>query len=97
MICTTGCAVTLTCAMICSSQIDISFRDSEYVKVMSIDYAASRAGIAFLVIFGAVYAWGYQPLLGLYPSEVLSMEQRSTGLGVMVLTSNLAGKMCKLH
>ena len=83
-----ACAVALACAMACSAS---SHGNPDGSKT-GVDHVASRGAIAFLIIFGAVYSWGYQPLLGLYPSEVLSMEQRSTGLGCMVLTGNLASK-----
>lgn len=34
----------------------------------------------------------YQPLLPTYPGEVLSTDQRSTGMGLMALILNLASE-----
>jgi len=36
--------------------------------------SAAKAGIAFSIIFGAVYSFGFTPLQALYPVEVLSYE-----------------------
>lgn len=87
---TFACSLVLACAMTCSAASHVS--TSGFATGISVNEAASQGAIAFLILFGAAYAWGYQPLLGLYPSEVLSMEQRATGLGCMVLVSNSASK-----
>ncbi|CAD6573055.1 MAG: hypothetical protein TREMPRED_000717 [Tremellales sp. Tagirdzhanova-0007] len=81
-----ACAVALACAMTCSASSHGNPDGSD----AGLDHVASRGAIAFLIVFASVYSWGYQPLLGLYPSEVLSMKQRSTGLGCMVLASKMA-------
>ena len=83
-----ACAVALACAMTCSASSHGNPDGSD----AGLDHVASRGAIAFLIVFASVYSWGYQPLLGLYPSEVLSMKQRSTGLGCMVLASKMASE-----
>jgi hypothetical protein len=42
--------------------------------------SAARAGIAFYILFGVVYALGVTPMQALYPVEVLSCEQRAKGM-----------------
>lgn len=59
---------------------------------MATNHAASRASIACFVFFMIAYGISYQPLLPTYPGEVLSTDQRSTGMGLMALTLNLASK-----
>lgn len=49
---------------------------------------ASKAAIAMLILLSAAYAYTYTPLAPIYPSEVLGSDQRSTGMGVMVLVGN---------
>jgi hypothetical protein len=53
---------------------------------------ASKGAIAFLILLGAAFAWGYQPLLPIYPAEVLSTEMRSTGFGLLVLVLNISSE-----
>ncbi|ORY35487.1 and other transporter-domain-containing protein [Naematelia encephala] len=81
---TFACGITLACAMGCSAASGVK-TDGEAAT----NDVASKAAIAFLIIFGGVYAWCYQPLLGLYPTECLAMDQRSTGMGCMVLALNM--------
>jgi MFS family permease len=80
------CALTLSAAMISSSQSGVSI--SSVSSSDNVNEAASKAGIAFLILFGAAYAWGYTPLTPIYPGEVLELGQRSTGMGCMVLVGN---------
>lgn len=54
---------------------------------------ASKAAIALLILFGSAYAWVYTPLTPIYPGEVLTNDQRSTGMGVMVLVGNACGEL----
>ncbi|WVQ80153.1 hypothetical protein IAT38_002258 [Cryptococcus sp. DSM 104549] len=88
---TSLCALFLSCAMICSSQA----KPSPDTNVLT-DPAATKGAIAFLIIFGAAYAWSYTPLQATYPAEVLSTEMRSAGMGCMVLVLNLSSVMGQL-
>nr|XP_018261583.1 uncharacterized protein I303_06021 [Kwoniella dejecticola CBS 10117]OBR83741.1 hypothetical protein I303_06021 [Kwoniella dejecticola CBS 10117] len=81
------CALFLALAMACSA---ISLNGATTISVVIYNNAAAKGTIAFLILFYATYAWAYIPLVAVYPPEVLSMEQRSTGMGLMVLTLNLA-------
>jgi MFS family permease len=85
------CAALLACAMGSSaaSNVNLNSQSSE-VNTSNINKPASKAAMAFLILFGGAFGWGYLPLAPIYPSEVLSMEMRSTGLGIMVLSLNLA-------
>ena len=87
------CSVLLACAMGSSAASNVKIDiDSAQTDTSSINRPASKAAIAFLILFGGAFGWGYLPLAPIYPSEVLSMEMRSSGLGVMVLSLNLACK-----
>lgn len=88
------CAITLACAMGCSAASKVATTSNGSVKLdaSKVNRAASKASIAFLILFGGAFAWGYQPLLPIYPSEVLRMEQRSTGMGLVVLSLNLCSE-----
>ncbi|WWC93485.1 hypothetical protein V866_000320 [Kwoniella sp. B9012] len=87
------CALFLALAMACSA---ISLHGNTTISVVDYDNAAAKGTIAFLILFYATYAWAYIPLVAVYPPEVLSMEQRSTGMGLMVLTLNLASVLGQL-
>lgn len=71
--------------MVASSQTGV---DTYNEGQPAVNAAASRAGIAMLMIAHAVYGISYNPLLPMYPPEVLATRQRSTGIGMMVLTLN---------
>lgn len=86
---TSLCALALTGAMISSAYAHVN-TDGSTVRGENFNSAASKASIAILILLGACYGWGYMPLLPLYPSEVLRTEQRSTGMGLVVLGVNLA-------
>ncbi|WWC63401.1 uncharacterized protein I303_106001 [Kwoniella dejecticola CBS 10117] len=87
------CALFLALAMACSA---ISLNGATTISVVIYNNAAAKGTIAFLILFYATYAWAYIPLVAVYPPEVLSMEQRSTGMGLMVLTLNLASVLGQL-
>lgn len=53
--------------------------------------ASAKATIAFIYVFGAIYAVGFNPLLVLYPVEVLSFEIRAKGMAFSYLSGG-AGK-----
>ena len=86
------CAVVLACAMGTSAVSNVTTNTAvSGTDASRINEPASRAAVSFLILFGAAYGWAYQPLLPIYPSEVLSMDMRSTGMGLVVLSLNLAG------
>lgn len=53
--------------------------------------ASSSASIAFIYIFGSVFALGYTSMQPIYPGEVLSNDMRAKGMGVFQLTAGCAG------
>lgn len=53
--------------------------------------AASKACLAMIFLFGAVYSVGITPLQALYPVEVLSFEMRAKGMAFSSLAVNAAG------
>ncbi|OAA62173.1 General substrate transporter [Cordyceps fumosorosea ARSEF 2679] len=55
------------------------------------DGDASRAALAMIFLFGAVFSVGVTPLQGLYIVEVLSFEQRAKGMAFGNLAVNAAG------
>lgn len=52
--------------------------------------ASSDASIAFIFIFGAVFAWAFTSMQPIYPGEVLSNDMRAKGMGVFQLTGGTA-------
>ena len=52
---------------------------------------SSSASIAFIYIFGSVFALGYTSMQPIYPAEVLSNDMRAKGMGVYQLTAGCAG------
>lgn len=66
------CALSLIGAMICSALSGV--RSSRVGSIALADLGeatnkdASRGAIAFLILLGAAFAWGYQPLLPVYPA-----------------------------
>ncbi|KEF60353.1 uncharacterized protein A1O9_01913 [Exophiala aquamarina CBS 119918] len=53
--------------------------------------AASSASIAFIYVFGSVFALGYTSMQPIYPGEVLSNDMRAKGMGVSAVVSGCAG------
>ncbi|KAK1255916.1 hypothetical protein MKX07_008175 [Trichoderma sp. CBMAI-0711] len=53
--------------------------------------SASKAALAMIFIFGAVYSVGITPLQALYPVEVLSFEMRAKGMAFSSFATNAAG------
>ncbi|OBT83709.1 hypothetical protein VE02_08277 [Pseudogymnoascus sp. 03VT05] len=51
----------------------------------------SSASIAFIYIFGCVFAIAFTSMQPIYPGEVLSNDMRAKGMGVFQLTSGTAG------
>jgi len=52
---------------------------------------ASVASIAFIYVFGSVFALAFTSMQPIYPGEVLSNDMRAKGMGVFQLTSGCAG------
>ena len=53
--------------------------------------SCSSASIAFIYIFGCVFAIAFTSMQPIYPGEVLSNDMRAKGMGVYQLTSGTAG------
>ncbi|KAF2807562.1 sugar transporter [Mytilinidion resinicola] len=60
-----------------------------YVKTGS--DASSSASIAFIYIFGAVFAWAWTSMQPIYPAEVMSNDMRAKGMGTYKLMGGAAG------
>ena len=84
-----ACSVCLMGSMVSASQSGVPLG----VSAASTNPSASRASIACFVFFMVSYGMSYQPLLPTYPGEVLSTDQRSTGMGLMAFTLNLFSKL----
>ena len=52
---------------------------------------ASSASIAFIYIFGVVFAFAYTSMQPIYPGEVMSNDMRAKGMGTFKLTAGAAG------
>ncbi|RGP80680.1 lactose permease [Fusarium longipes] len=52
---------------------------------------SSSASIAFIFIFGVVFAVGFTPMQPIYPAEVLANDMRANGMMVFMITSGCAG------
>jgi len=52
---------------------------------------ASQASIAWIFIFGAVFAFSFTPMQPIYPAEVLSNDIRAKGMMIFTITSGCAG------
>ncbi|KAJ7799675.1 general substrate transporter [Mycena olivaceomarginata] len=53
--------------------------------------AGAHASIAFIFLFGIIYAFTYTPLQALYCRGVMSQDMRAKGMAVHILISNIAG------
>lgn len=53
--------------------------------------ASSSASIAFIFVFGAVFAFAYTPMQPIYPAEVMSTDMRAKGMGTYKLVGGTAG------
>ncbi|KAL7938304.1 general substrate transporter [Trichoderma chlorosporum] len=79
--------MTIASARLAASQTGI---DSSGNPIFS-NSAASKAALAMIFIFGAVYSVGITPLQALYPVEVLSFEMRAKGMAFSSFATNAAG------
>ncbi|KAK5992567.1 Lactose permease [Cladobotryum mycophilum] len=88
----TGCTVIWVGMTVASSKFAESLvgNDAEGNPIYS-NAAASKAALAMIFLFGAIFSVGITPLQGLYIVEVLSMEQRGKGLSFGNLATNVAG------
>ncbi|KAJ7983180.1 general substrate transporter [Mycena polygramma] len=64
---------------------------SKYGRTGNTDVQGANASIAFIFLFGIVYAFTYTPLQALYCAEVMSQDMRAKGMAVHILISNIAG------
>ncbi|CAM1502504.1 Fc.00g044880.m01.CDS01 [Cosmosporella sp. VM-42] len=62
---------------------------SEYERSGSVP--ASSASIAFIFIFGVVFAIAFTPMQPIYPAEVLGNDMRPNGMMLFQITSGAAG------
>jgi hypothetical protein len=79
--------MTVASARFAASQTGV---DSDGNAIYS-NPAASKASLAMVFIFGAVYSVGITPLQALFPVEVLSFEQRAKGMAFSSFATNAAG------
>jgi uncharacterized membrane protein YadS len=56
--------------------------------------AASSASIAFIFIFGSVFAFSFTPMQPIYPAEVLSSKSRPQN-GIATLSADLIQMTCE--
>jgi len=52
--------------------------------------ASSSASIAFIYIFGAVFAFAFTSMQPIYPGEVMSNDMRAKGMGIFQITAGAA-------
>ncbi|KAF2735853.1 lactose permease [Polyplosphaeria fusca] len=52
---------------------------------------SSQASIAFIFIFGAIFAFAYTSMQPIYPAEVMSTDMRAKGMGTYKITGGCAG------
>ncbi|KAJ7342655.1 general substrate transporter [Mycena albidolilacea] len=64
---------------------------SKYGTKGNTNVAGAHASIAFIFLFGIIYAFTYTPLQALYCAEVMSQDMRAKGMAVHILISNIAG------
>ncbi|KAJ4248467.1 hypothetical protein NW762_012804 [Fusarium torreyae] len=62
---------------------------AEYERSGSVP--SSSASIAFIFIFGVVFAVGFTPMQPIYPAEVLANDMRANGMMIFQMTSGCAG------
>lgn len=60
-----------------------------YVRTSSL--ASSRASIAFIYIFGAIFAFSWTSMQPLYPIEVMSNRMRAKGVFLFQITASVSG------
>ncbi|KAG9258174.1 general substrate transporter [Emericellopsis atlantica] len=89
-----ACTIVWLGMTIASSQFQASYMgDDADGKALYGNHAASKAALAMIFVFGAVYSVGITPLQALYPCEVLSFEMRAKGMAFSNLAVNAAGML----
>ena len=78
----------------CLTWVALTIVTADYAHTGS--SASAKATIAFVYVFGAIYAAGFNPLLVLYPVEVLSFEMRAKGMAFSYLTGGIGKSGCLL-
>ncbi|KAH7231516.1 general substrate transporter [Fusarium solani] len=87
-----ACTVVWLGMTIASSEFSKSYvGDDSKGDPIYTNQAASKAALALVFIFGAVFSFGITPLQALYPVEVLSFEMRAKGMAFSNLAVNAAG------
>lgn len=87
-----ACSVVWLGMTIASSQFAASYAgDDAAGDPIYTNHAASKATLALIFMFGAVFSVGITPLQGLYCVEVLSFEQRAKGMAFSSFAVNAAG------
>ncbi|KAF5008857.1 hypothetical protein FDECE_4881 [Fusarium decemcellulare] len=87
-----GCTVVWLGMTVASSIFDKShYANDKNGKPLYSNHQASKATLALIFIFGAIYSVGITPLQALYPVEVLSFEMRAKGMAISNLAVNAAG------
>ncbi|KAA8647995.1 uncharacterized protein ATNIH1004_003878 [Aspergillus tanneri] len=61
------------------------------VFMQSANTVASTAAIAFIYIFGLVFAFAFTSMQPIYPGEFLSNDMQAKGIGTFKLTDGVAG------
>ncbi|KAF7561759.1 hypothetical protein G7046_g2388 [Stylonectria norvegica] len=88
----TGCTIVWLGMTIASNQFESSYTgDDADGNPLYSNHGASKAALAMIFIFGAIYSVGITPLQALYPVEVLSFEMRAKGMAFSSLAVNAAG------
>ena len=89
-----ACTVVWLGMTIASSQFEESYagEDADGDPIYT-NLAASKAALAMIFLFGAVYSIGITPLQALYPVEVLSFEMRAKGMACSNLAVSAAGML----
>ncbi|KAH7155677.1 general substrate transporter [Dactylonectria estremocensis] len=88
----TGCTIVWLGMTIASNQFTKSYTgDDAHGDPIYANHSASKAALAMIFIFGAIYSVGITPLQALYPVEVLSFEMRAKGMAFSNLAVNAAG------
>ncbi|CAI6332058.1 unnamed protein product [Periconia digitata] len=52
---------------------------------------SSNASIAFIFIFGAIFAFAFTPMQPIYPAEVMSNDMRAKGMGTYKISGGISG------
>jgi MFS family permease len=88
----TGCTIVWLGMTIASALFETSYQGKDAAgDAIYANHTASKAALAMIFIFGAIYSVGITPLQALYPVEVLSFEMRAKGMAFSTLCVNAGG------